>query len=401
MAMIAPKERSPFPTQLGKYTIVERIASGGMATVFVARQRGVAGFERIVALKACHEHLRDNDAFAAMFLDEARLAARIRHPNVVATLDVNDGIPMYLVMEYVEGGSLSSLVRAARRRGARLPVAVSLRIVMDMLAGLQATHDCRGPDGRALGLVHCDVSPQNVLVGFDGTARITDFGIARALAFAREDDGLIKGKMTYLAPEQLVAGGSFTQRVDVFSAGVVLWELLAGERLFRESRAGCQVVPPSAVDARLAMFDAIVMRALAHDPSRRFASAVDFLSALEALPLRPATARVVGDDVRRYFGSGVRRAQVPPRTSFAPSAIVKVNRADCAREIPTQVLAPTPALLAAVTDPPAPPQEPAPATTMRTRRIVVAVALLLLGCAGGLLAATQPSDAAKVVQPPP
>jgi eukaryotic-like serine/threonine-protein kinase len=396
--VIARKESSFFPTQLGKYTILERIASGGMATVFVARQHGVAGFERIVALKACHEQLRENDAFAAMFLDEARLAARIRHPNVVATLDVNDGIPMYLVMEYVEGGSLSSLVRAARRRGQRLPTNVSLRIVMDMLAGLQATHDCRGSDGRSLGLVHCDVSPQNVLVGFDGNARITDFGIARALAFAREDDGLIKGKMAYLAPEQLVAGATITQRVDLFSAGVVLWELLTGERLFRESRAGAPVLAPSALDPRLAIFDEIVMRALAHTPSRRFASAVDFLAALEALPMRPATARVVGDYVRRYVGSGIRSHAAPPRSSFAPSAIVKVNRPlEHGREIPTQIVAPTPELLAAVTEPR--PHEPAPANAMRTRRVVVAVALLLLGCAGGVLAATQANDV--VVQAPP
>src|SRR5262249_36853372 len=148
---------------LRRYTVLGRIASGGMATVYLARQTGAAGFERIVAIKACHTHLREHAGFASMFLADARLAARIRHPNVVATLDVSDGDPLYLVMEYVEGGSLSALLRCVKSRGwHRLPVSVSLRIVMDALAGLQATHECRGPDGCPLGLVHRDVSPQNI-----------------------------------------------------------------------------------------------------------------------------------------------------------------------------------------------------------------------------------------------
>lgn len=416
-----------FLTELGKYTILERIASGGMATVFLARQQGAAGFERLVALKVCHEHLRRNEAFAAMFLEEARLAARIRHPNVVATLDVNDATPLYLVMEYIEGSSLSLLVRAARRLGERLPIGVSLRIVMDMLAGLQATHECRAPDGRSLGLVHCDVSPQNVLVGFDGTARITDFGIARALTFAREDDGLIKGKVFYVAPEQLVPAGTVTQRADLFSAGVVLWELLTGEMLLREryseGHTGWRARPPSAVGSGVSpIFDDIVLRALEPDPSRRFASALDFLSALEELPVRPATARVVGQYVRGHVGwtvsdqpvGGRDSAPCARRASLAPSAIVKVMRPamDAAREIPTEVLAPPPELLAAATHaaPPLdrPPHEDveaeiAPITTMRTRRIIVGVALVLLGCAAGILAATRPTEArpAPVVEAPP
>ena len=410
MSAVAPSspERPPSPTRLGKYAITGLIASGGMATVFVARQQGAAGFERLVAIKVCYEHLRQNAAFASMFLEEARLAARIRHPNVVATLDVNDGRPMYLVMEYVEGGSLSSLISAVRRRRERIPTSVALRILMDMLAGLSATHECRAPDGRSYGLVHCDVSPQNVLVGLDGTARITDFGIARALTFIQKDDGLIKGKMSYLAPEQLVSG-AVTPRADLFSAGVVLWELLTGAMLFpkgfdrRAGGSGPFSGPSGLVPRAPAIFHDILVRALDGDPSRRFASAVDVLAALEALPVQPASARVVGEYVRRHLGRHPRDVSTsPPRTSSSPSAIVRVSRPvdDADRETPTQVLAPSPDLLAAATArPPAlsaglePRDEPAAARTTRTRRIVVALALVLLGCAAGLLGSTHSVDA--------
>lgn len=157
---VADAERPEFPRELDRYTLLGELASGGMAKIYVGRQVGAAGFERIVAIKCCHEHLRSNLAFAEMFLDEARLAARIRHHNVVATLDVSDGNPLYLVMEYIEGCSLSALARTARHAGRRVPLDIALRIVCDALAGLHAAHECCGPDGERLGLVHCDVSPR-------------------------------------------------------------------------------------------------------------------------------------------------------------------------------------------------------------------------------------------------
>src|SRR5262245_12877114 len=169
----APRPAEPSGT-LGAYTILTRLASGGMATVFAGTKLGMAGFERLVAIKCCHPHLSRDDEFITMFLDEARLAARIHHPNVVATLDVGSTEFLYLVMEYVEGDSLSGLLRRARERQTTVPPEVTIRVLIDTLAGLHAAHELRGADGQALNLVHRDVSPQNVLVGVDGISRITD-----------------------------------------------------------------------------------------------------------------------------------------------------------------------------------------------------------------------------------
>jgi serine/threonine-protein kinase len=404
--------------QLGRYTILDRLASGGMATVYVGRQGGAAGFERLVAIKLCHEHLRNNKTFASMFLEEARLAARVRHPNVVATLDVSAGDPLYLIMEYVEGESLSLLARRARRRGSHLPMEVSLRMMMDALAGLQAAHECVGPDGRPLGLVHCDISPQNILVGVDGTARITDFGIARAAAHLPEDGGVIKGKLAYMAPEQISAG-PITQRADVFSAGVVLWELLTGEKLFRGDddaaiiRAALHrpIPPPSALRPNISQsLDAIVLRAAQRDPARRFPSALEFLSALERLPLSLPSARAVGEYVRREMGDSTRPPQAEsgtfgkrpvagdsedvdtpalPADRFrlpAPFAPVGVDP-------PTRVVDPPRELLAATGCEPSRSDvgntgsRTPPPDAYRPRRLIVAFVLILVGCAAGLLLA--------------
>ena len=222
--------------QLGRYEIVSFIASGGMASVYAARALGMAGFERLVALKVLHPHLAHEHEFITMFLDEARLAARIRHPNVVATLDISstEAEGFYLVMEYVEGDHLGRLLGgAARMGGGRLPVPVVLRIVADALQGLGAAHELVDADGRLLQLVHRDVSPHNLLVGLDGVARLTDFGVARAeVRLAATRDGQFKGKLGYMSPEQ-IAAGACDRRSDLFAMGVVLWEALAGRRLFR------------------------------------------------------------------------------------------------------------------------------------------------------------------------
>ncbi len=153
-----------------------------MATVYLARARAVAGFERVVAIKVCHPHLRHEEEFSSMFLDEARLAARIHHPNVVSTLDVGEAEQLYLVMEYIEGDRISGLIKAAARRGERVPVPITLRVMIDVLSGLHAAHELKDHQGHPLNIVHRDVSPQNILVGVDGVTRITDFGIAKAEA---------------------------------------------------------------------------------------------------------------------------------------------------------------------------------------------------------------------------
>ena len=193
------------PLVVGRYAICDAIASGGMATVHLGRLIGPVGFSRTVAVKRLHPQFAHDPDFTSMFLDEARLAARVQHPNVVPTLDVvlaND--ELLLVMEYVRGEALSRLVRAARERGERLPPRIVGAIASGALQGLHAAHEAVDEKGRPLGLVHRDMSPQNILVGVDGTARVLDFGIAKAEGRAHATrEGQVKGKLLYMPPEQL------------------------------------------------------------------------------------------------------------------------------------------------------------------------------------------------------
>lgn len=279
-----------------------------MATVYLGRVLGAGGFQRLVAVKKMHPHIASDPEFVVMFLDEARLAAGIRHPNVVATLDIEQGSDgLFLVMEYVEGHSAHVLEKVMRHFGQRMPTPVLLRVVLDALAGLHAAHGLRGADGRPIGLVHRDVSPQNILVGVDGVSRITDFGVARAEARISSTRGSqVKGKVPYMSPEQLRAE-ELDSRSDVYAMGVVLWELLAGRRLFKAPSDGALVAmvltgvtqPPSAVVADVpSELDAVCMQALSPAVDDRFSNAAEFADALEraaelsGVPI--ATPRAVG-----------------------------------------------------------------------------------------------------------
>lgn len=286
----------PFSTslsgrRLGRYEVLARLASGGMAGVYVARALGVAGFERLFAVKVLHPHLAHEEEFITMFLDEARLAARIRHPNVVPTIDISDtqDAGYYLVMDYIEGDHLGALLQKAYRQGTRLPVPVTLRIMLDALEGLGAAHRLTDEAGQRLNLVHRDVSPHNIMVSTDGIARITDFGVAKAEARqASTNQGQFKGKLAYMAPEQASTGES-DQRSDLFSIGIVLWECLTGTRLFRAENQAATLTMicidpirlPSEIDPELAIFDSLLTRALARDPNERFQSAEEFAEAIE------------------------------------------------------------------------------------------------------------------------
>jgi len=277
---------------LGRYELIREIASGGMASVFLGRVCGEGGFERLVAVKLMNQHIVRNPDFVAMFLDEARLAARIRHPNVVGTLDVQKSSEgMFLVMEYIEGASLHQIRRHLNRDGEqRIPVDIALRIMLDTLAGLHAAHELKGADGAPLRLVHRDLSPQNLLVGADGVSRITDFGVAHAEArLSATRTGELKGKVPYMPPEQ-VTGERVDRRADVYAAGAVLWEALVGKRLFRADNDAALLHailcgPAASPRERNPLVpegvDRACMRALALKAADRFQSAKELADALD------------------------------------------------------------------------------------------------------------------------
>lgn len=294
--------------QLGRYETLRPIASGGMATVHLARALGAGGFERLVAVKVLHPHIASEPDFVAMFLDEARLAARVRHPNVVATIDVQEA-PLFLVMDYIEGPSLHVILRELRRRKQLLPLDIALRIFVDVLAGLHAAHELLGPDGQPLDLVHRDVSPHNLLVGVDGVSRITDFGVARAASrLSSTRGGQVKGKIAYMAPEQ-IRSEEINRRVDIYATGAVLYESLVAQPLFRAENDGAlitQIVrgvdrsPRDLVPEVPLNINATCMRALKLDANERYATAADFMDAIEASAKKDGTTIASARTVAKF-----------------------------------------------------------------------------------------------------
>jgi len=279
------------PRIVGRYAIHGEIAAGGMATVHLGRLHGPVGFNKTVAIKRLHDQFAKDEEFVDMFIDEARLAARIHHPNVVQTLDVVQADDhLLLVMEYVHGVQLSTLTRLAKKAGKRMPPPIVSAVVAGMLRGLHAAHEAMDEHGSPLNIVHRDISPHNVLVGVDGVPRVIDFGVAKAAGRLQQTaTGQLKGKVPYMAPEQ-VKGQAVTRRTDLFAAGVVLWETLLGHRLFVADNDAAiisfilsrPIEPPSRVDGDVpASYDAVVMRALERDPAKRFATALEFAEAVE------------------------------------------------------------------------------------------------------------------------
>jgi serine/threonine protein kinase len=285
-------ERPLVPHIVGRYALYDEIGSGGTATVHCGRLVGPAGFSRTVAIKRLHPPYAKDPEFVSMFLDEARMAARIRHPNVVPTIDVvaRDG-ELFLVMDYVAGETLSRLLRASDAKKQSIPTDVVSAIVCGVLHGLHAAHEATNDRGEPLEIVHRDVSPQNVLVGADGVARVLDFGVARATGRIHTTrDGRVKGKLAYMSPEQLRAG-ALDRRTDVFGAGILLWESLTLRRLFAADSEGAVVTkvldgdipPPSRVAPDVPReLDEVTLRALERDVSKRYASAREMALSLEA-----------------------------------------------------------------------------------------------------------------------
>ncbi|HTJ41605.1 MAG TPA: serine/threonine-protein kinase [Kofleriaceae bacterium] len=270
---------------LGRYRIVRRIALGGMAELYLAYAHGVEGFEKIVAIKRVQPSLAMDPEFVTMFLDEARLASTLSHPNIAQVYDVGqDGHSYFIAMEYVDGRDARHLLREAIRHGERMPIAIAVGIAGSVAAALHAAHENRAPDRTPLHIVHRDVSPGNVLVTFGGAVKLIDFGIAKAARRRTVTQaGQLKGKAGYMSPEQC-NGGRVDRRSDIFSLGVVLYELTTTTRLFRgpddyntmRKIVSGQIKPPSTIVADYPPeLEAIVMRALARDPDERYQTARD------------------------------------------------------------------------------------------------------------------------------
>ncbi len=271
-----------------------------MATLFVGQKRGAAGFSRHVAIKVVHEHLASDEEFVRMFVDEALLRARIHHPNVVHVEELgetpHDGMPVhFLVMEYVYGCSLSQLLDSLARRDRRLSPEIAVHIAIQTLAGLHAAHELKDEKGANLGVVHRDVSPQNVLLAYEGHVKLIDFGVAKARNRSQQTTGAsIKGKIRYMPPEQAMGVSAIDRRADVYALGIVLWEMLAFRKLFGakddlvllDMVRNPKIVPPSHVAKDISPeIDRVVMKALAVRPEDRWATAQDFRRALaEAMP---------------------------------------------------------------------------------------------------------------------
>ena len=294
-AVAVPEQQlagQPGARYIGRYQILCRIGRGGMGSVYLCRLSSQGGFRRLFALKLLRKHLLTDSAAAQRFLDEAQLAGHIHHPNVVSVVDAGFYASQpYLVMDYVEGGSLKDMLAA--RRDYRPPQLI-LPIMLDALAGLHAAHTLVAEDGTPLQIVHCDVSPENLLVGVDGVCRLTDFGVARHGVPKNEPRHVTHGKPAYLSPEQL-RDTQLDCRADVFSMGVVLYQALTGVKLFDattleetlENLRFKKIEPPSAVGLRPPeCLDAAVLRALERDREKRYASALEMMMDLRRIALR-------------------------------------------------------------------------------------------------------------------
>jgi len=286
---------SPPSVSFGKYELFATLGRGGMSDVYLSVARGPMGFSKLAVVKRLRSSLAQEPSFLRMFLDEARVAARLNHPNIVHTYEVGEHNQAYFIaMEYLEGQSLNKVIRESIKRKKPLDEAYCARVVADALNGLEHAHKLRDYDGKPLGLVHRDVSPHNIFVTYDGHTKLCDFGIAKAALSTTETEvGVLKGKVSYMAPEHAL-GQEIDPRADVFAMGIVLWELLSGERLMSgDSTASTLRKLVSGVAPRVSArrkidpeLDDIVAKALEKDRDARFASAAEMRDALERVLLR-------------------------------------------------------------------------------------------------------------------
>ena len=302
-------------TQLGRYEVLKPLARGSMAELLLARTSGMQAFERHVVIKQIRPDLSSDEQFVRRFLDEARLAASLHHQHIVQVHDVGEQDGAYFfAMEYVHGEDLKTLIQKAHDRSETIPLEIACMIVVAAASGLHHAHEKKGPDLKPLGLVHRDVSPANVLVGYDGSIKLVDFGLAKAaLRSVQTRAGALKGNAGYMSPEQC-RGEQIDRRSDVFGLGIVLYELLTARRLYKEPNdfltmaaiVNQDVAPPSTHRAGLpAELDAITLRALAKDVQQRYQTADELRAALEqfmvAAELR-TSVKQLADYMKQMFG---------------------------------------------------------------------------------------------------
>jgi serine/threonine protein kinase len=298
----------------GRYELLRKLATGGMGQIFLARPQGSPGLSRLLVIKRLLPHLATDRKFLHMFLDEAKIASRLDHANIVRIHELGEVRGShYLAMDYVAGEDLRTLEQFhATVRGRTIPLGVALRIVADAAAGLSHAHQAKDSKGRHLNLVHRDVSPPNILVGFDGTTKLIDFGVAKAAGRLQETaTGFLKGKYPYMSPEQIDAL-ALDPRSDVFSLGVVLWELMTGKRLFKGQNelitarlvSDCSVPPPTRIGKDLPKeVDRLVLKALQRNREQRYPDAAAFQGAIEELLARSPGLAGTRSDVSAFLES--------------------------------------------------------------------------------------------------
>jgi len=408
---------------VGRYAVYDEIGRGGMAAVHLARLLGHVGFSRTVAIKMLRPQYAKDPAFVSMFLDEARLAARIAHPNVVHTLDVEatQG-ELFVVMEYVHGESLARLMRHARNEKTPIPVPIAASLLSGVLLGLHAAHEAKSVGGEPLDLVHRDVSPDNILVGVDGIAKVADFGIAKARGRLQTTrTGELKGKIAYMAPEQIE--GRAVRATDMFAVAIVLWEALAGRRFFegkdeltrmRNLLGGIIESPRAHAPEIPAALEAVVMRGLERDPSLRFATALEMATALERA-VTPASAIDVAQWLETAGAAGLERRSVllarmeeSSHDAFSQKALPPLSQPP-PREEPaeeeSEVGDPTRPVPGLATDSPFANRESrianAPKPPPRRLRLALLATLLTFAAALVLLLATRKKEEEAKVAPAP
>ena len=391
----------PLPEFIGRYELLGRLALGGMAEILLARLRGPSGFERPVVIKRILPHYADVSAFVDMFLDEARLAARIAHPNVVHVHELGrTESDLYIVMEYLWGESVAGLMRRAVARAMHLPAFVAAHIAAQACAGLHAAHELRDGQGKPQNLVHRDVSPQNLVVTYDGTVKILDFGIAKAAdRIAKTEAGVLKGKFDYMSPEQ-AEGMPLDRRSDVFSLGIVLYEISTGHRLFKRETTSATiravtntyVRPPSEIVPDYPkVLESICLRALQRHPDDRYATAADMrrelVAGLGAMNADPLPEEALARLMHELFPDRIEEKHKMLESVREGSKIlyVPVAEADSNVELPLAETA-----LAEATQTVADP----PRRARRTGLIVVTALATLALAAAGVLALVSRGDPA-------